>query len=124
MMSIETIQRMSRERAEEAAANNKVPFIVTQEDIDHYNRKRAYDIQHDTGTLSLPFPNIGDYRPEGFELVEELFVDSSGFGLPSEPAFTIGQLLLRLRPGMAYAIVEEGQFQIHIGEFSVEREEQ
>jgi hypothetical protein len=111
MMSLSTIHRMSQEQAAVAAANKKRPFIVTEEDIRDWKEK------YDNGTLRLPFPNIGDYRPDGYLLVDSLFVDKSGFGATDEPALTIEELLNSLKPGRAYAIIEEGQFQLYLGEF-------
>jgi hypothetical protein len=65
-------------------------------------------------------PHMGDYEPKGFKLVATHFVDSSGFGAESEPAMTI-PAFMRLavsRPQSYWAIVETGQFQIYIGEFT------
>jgi len=62
-------------------------------------------------------PNFGDYRPKGFEETDILFVDSSGFGQPGESALTISQFIDKIKPGYGYAIVDVGQFQIHIAEF-------
>jgi hypothetical protein len=100
---------MSAEQAAMAAEANLTPYTVEQEDID--------DWKSGARRLRFPFPNIGDYRPDGWELVETLFVDKSGFGSPSEPALTIEQLLDRLVAGKGYAIIEEGQFQLYLGEF-------
>ena len=60
---------------------------------------------------------------KGYELIEELFVDSSGFGAPDEPALTYQQLLTRLRElvtehGPLYStITSVGQFQVYLGLF-------
>jgi hypothetical protein len=108
MMAIETIRRMSREAAVKAARAHKVPFTVTQDDIVELLAGR-------TGTIQFPF--LGDYVPKGWELTDTLFVDSSGFGRPGEPALTQFQFYTRLKPGYGYAITEAGQFQVYIGEF-------
>ena len=63
-------------------------------------------------------PNFGDYRPTGWELVGELFVDSSGFGGSDEPALTVKQFKSLVEKGFGYAIIETGQFQIWIGKFN------
>jgi len=65
----------------------------------------------------FPFPNIGSYRPKGWRLVDRHFVDKSGYGSPHEPALTIQRFLRVLKPGMGYAIIEEGEFQCYVGEF-------
>lgn len=65
-------------------------------------------------------PNIGTYRPKGWRLVEELFVDKSGFGAEWEPAMTLRQFIQAVRkagPGNGYAIIEEGEFQVYVGHF-------
>ena len=103
MMGLATIKRMSRESAEKAAAAHKEPFMMWEGDAETFP--------------PFPFPNIGDHRPEGWELVESLFCDSSGFGSSGEAALTVEQLKERLKPGFGYAIIEEGQFQAYIGEF-------
>ena len=64
-------------------------------------------------------PNFGDYRPAGWELVDELFVDNSGFGGSDEPALTVKQFKSLVEKGFGYAIIDEGQFQIWIGKFNL-----
>lgn len=60
---------------------------------------------------------------KGFELVEEFFVDSSGFGLESEPALTPATFEDRLtrlieREGPLEAVLTGiGQFQVYVGLF-------
>jgi hypothetical protein len=54
------------------------------------------------------------YEPEG----EALFVDTSGFGAPDEPALTLTQFLDELEADKAYALVEVGQFQAYVQKFS------
>lgn len=68
----------------------------------------------------FPFPQM-DGTPDGWELTEELFVDSSGFGSPGEPALTIPAFtreVERLRkedPGVGFGITDVGQFQVYVG---------
>ena len=83
--------------------NKKLKIIEDQSEIENYP--------------PFLFPNIGDAVPKGWELVETYFVDSSGFGQIGEPALTVGQFIEKLEVGFAYAIVETGQFQVHIGKF-------
>lgn len=60
---------------------------------------------------------------KGYTLIEELFVDSSGFGSPSEPAYTQSQFIETLTkiladyPTVYTAITSAGQFQVYIGVF-------
>ena len=66
----------------------------------------------------FPFPNYcEDDIPDDWELVDTLFVDKTGVGKVGEPALTIEELKSRLKVGMAYAIIDEGQFQLHLGEY-------
>ncbi|KKL59091.1 hypothetical protein LCGC14_2218780, partial [marine sediment metagenome] len=67
------------------------------------------------------FPNIGSMEPEGFEEVKDLFVDSSGFGGPGEPALTAEefseQLLAMVEESevtLYAAVTEVGQFQLYV----------
>ncbi len=106
MYDLATLQAMSRDAAKKAARAHKVPFIVEQEDL--------------AAMPPFPFPNLGDYRPKGWKLITEHFVDSSGFGTEGEPALTVNQFLAKLTPGHGYAVIGEGQFQVWVGEFTKE----
>lgn len=101
MYSLETIIAINDETSRKAS-NKKVKPYVAKSD-------------HDEGVFKCP--NFGYYRPNGWEVVNEYFVDSSGLGSESEPALTVGQFLAKVRKGYGYAITEEGQFQIYISEF-------
>lgn len=103
MMSESAIIDQSIAQGRKAAKSGKEPYELWPGEV---NRMPPF-----------PFPNIGDYRPTGWELVDTLLCDKSRFGSPSEPALTVAQLLERLRPGFGYAIIEEGQFQVVVGEF-------
>jgi hypothetical protein len=94
---------MNRAATASSARRNKKPFLLTEEDLE--------------SMPPFPFPKLGSYCPEGWELVEELFCDSSGCGQPNEPALTVKQLLEKLEPGYGYAITREGQFQVYLGKF-------
>ncbi len=106
MMSLAQIADLSDEQAERAAKRGSVPFMVWAEDLPRWKSGKP-----------LPFPNIGSYEPPGWREVRRLFCDKSGFGGPGELALTMEEMLDQLKPGMGYAIVEEGQFQIYLGEF-------
>ena len=101
MMSLETIRAISEEKAIEAAAENKQPYV-------------AYE-DHDPGVFNCP--HLGDYIPEGWVEIEELFVDSSGFGSENEPALTTDQFLEKVKGGLGYAVSEAGQFQVFVRVF-------
>lgn len=113
MMSLNTIRRMSREAGRKAAAEGKTPYLVDMDDI------TAWVNTLTEGSLpKLPFPNLGDHEPEGWELVDTHFVDATGFGRVGEPALTIPSFISKIvSPGHGYAIRESGQFQVVIAEF-------
>jgi hypothetical protein len=100
MYSLETIKSMNRETAKEAKESGKKPLLYS-------------GIPEDLRSI----PNIGDYRPKGWKLVDTYFVDSSGLGLSGEPALTFSEFARNAKVGYGYAIIEAGQFQVYIGEF-------
>ncbi len=110
MYSIETIVQMNREAGEAARAGQDQPFVIADE----------ADI---AAWPPFPFPNLGDFCPDGWIEVDRFFCDSSGWGDPGEPALTTEQLKGQLKVGKGYAIVEAGQFQAYIGEFEPTTEE-
>ena len=74
-------------------------------------------------------PVVDEY-PKGFTLVEELFVDNSGFGAPDEMALTRHQMerklfeLLEANNGEVHTyITNVGQFQIYLGVFTKNKEQ-
>lgn len=105
MMSLATIRAMSRERAYQAAKAGLTPMVLW--DLDDIRR----------------MPNIGSHVPRGWTLLRVFFVDASGWGRVGEPAYTLPELRCKVVLGRAYAIVEEGQFQVHVGEFCREGED-
>lgn len=62
-------------------------------------------------------PFIGDQRHKQWELIDELFVDSSGFGQSGEPALTIDAFRAKIKAGLGYAVIDAGQFQVYVGVF-------
>jgi hypothetical protein len=79
---------------------------------------------HDIADRLRQIPNLGRYgseTPDGYEEIDRLFVDKSGFGAPDEPALTFHQFVGKVRTlaaehGTVYlALVEEGQFQVYVG---------
>lgn len=79
--------------------------------------KRAPLIAKTDGEKVYGMPNFGDYRNKNWELVNDYFVDSSGFGAENETALTAERFFSKVKAGYGYAIIEEGQFQIVVGEF-------
>ncbi len=101
MMSLQAIKRASDEQAGNAARLNKQPLVAFED-----------------GYITCKWvPNIGGYKPDGWELIQVHFVDISGIGRDDEPALTLEQFFTKVKSGLGYAIIEEGQFQIHVGEF-------
>ena len=62
-------------------------------------------------------PFVGDKPIKGWRETDNMFVDSSGFGKPGEPALTIEQFYKQIKAGLAYGVTEAGQFQVHVGVF-------
>ena len=101
MYGIDEIKRMNQEQARKS--RGKQPYVASAStDFDAIRQ----------------IPNFGDYRPKGWKLGEVYFVDSSGMGQEGESALTINQFLKEVKAGKGYAIIEAGQFQVKIGEFS------
>jgi len=113
MMSLDTIQEMSRKAARKASREKKVPTVVEQDDITGYKRLLA-----EGRTPRFAFPQLGDFCPKGYVPTGvDLFVDSSGFGGPGEPALTVEAFVNALKPGLAYGVTDVGQFQLWCREF-------
>jgi hypothetical protein len=112
MLSPATIAELCRRQARIASRNKLLPLIVEAEDKQSGDRLA----RHLRG-----IPNIGSYRPVGWALVATHFVDKSGCGRRDEPALTFVQFLGVVQAGRGYAIIEEGVFQVVIGEFACTR---
>jgi hypothetical protein len=114
MLDLATIKAMNREAGIRAAETNQTPYV-------YYNLDEVDEL------VPFPFPNLGDHRPDGWELVDQLFVDKSGLGQPDEPALTAEQLITEIksrirdartnRDTLGWAIIEEGEFQLYVGVF-------
>jgi hypothetical protein len=114
MMGLETIRDLSREAGEAAEAAGDTPHSYWRGDPTRRGE-------------GFPFPNLGDYRPEGWNLVGTLFADATGWGAEDEPALTVGQLETKINEiraaydedgnGVGFGIVEVGQFQVYVGVF-------
>ena len=105
MMSLDTIAALERQAAERARGAQLEPYLIQHADeVAAFRENRRF-----------PFPSIGSYVPPGWLLVERYFFAKDGCG----DGLALGgeELCERLKPGFAYAIVEEGPFQAYIGEF-------
>lgn len=94
-----------------------MPFMVEKEDLDDWIARMEMG-----RTPKMPFPNIGDMDPDGWERVgDSMFVDSTGMSADGEMAahgcMSVEQMLAAMEPGFGYAIIEVGQFQLHVGKF-------
>src|SRR3990167_2369808 len=100
MMSASAIIAESDKAAKVAARKKQVPFIVWPGDPDKWP--------------PFPFPNIGSHRPKGYKLIDNFQCDKLGSG----DGFSLGieEIKRRVQAGLAYAIIEEGEFQLVIGE--------
>jgi len=101
MFSLQTINAMADRAAVKARRNKRAPYVAK--------------CDGDDGVFKMP--NFGTYRNPRWELIQEFFVDSSGFGSDYEPALTVKRFLSKVRTGQGYAVIEQGQFQVVIGEF-------
>lgn len=110
MMSPSTIRKRNQEAKKKASRQNKEPYVI-------YNKEAIDDFDQ------FPFPDLGDYRPEGWELVDRYFVDATGFGDAREPAKSMKQFKRTLKSDMdedetyGYAVIEAGEFQVYVGKF-------
>ncbi len=94
-MSARAIIAESDHAAKVVARRKRVPFIVWPGDVDKWP--------------PFPFPNIGSHRPKGYKLVDHFQCDKSG----NYAGFSLGikEIKERVKEGLAYAIIEEGEFQ-------------
>jgi hypothetical protein len=107
MMSLAQIRSESDRATRRARGKGVKPYLLTEATLRGIIEEgRAF-----------PFPFIGSYVPKNFTKMSEFFVDSSGFGGPSEPALTKGQFIKQLTIGRYYAITEVGPFQCYVGEY-------
>lgn len=115
MMDLNTIVAVNNEIALKAAKEDKHPYVpLDPREVDGWLER-----------MKIPLPNLGYYEPPGWTELPDLrmFVDSSGWGAPGEPALTLEQFIGQAKaiveehPGMGFAIVEEGQFQVYVGVF-------
>lgn len=81
-------------------------------------------------TISNVYKSEKRNQANGYNLLEELFVDSSGFGTDNELALTTEQLEVKLfdfcgEYGEIYTfITNEGQFQIYLGVYTKDKDKE
>jgi hypothetical protein len=110
MMSLETIDQMTRDAAREACDEQQKPYLIWPQDLEAWKRGEGFP---------MPFPMIGDYVPEGWEADgEALFIDTSGMGSPGEAALSVSELINKLEVGRGYAFTQQGQFQAYLQKFT------
>lgn len=103
MMGLETMRYLNQESASKAAEARLEPA--------------QYEELQGGMNFARLVPNLGYFIPEGFSLIRALFVDKTGMGEMGEMAATVDEFVDALVDERFYAIIEEGQFQVHIGEF-------
>lgn len=110
MMSIEYIQELANDAATLARHQRLEPKVVADTPF----------LDEDLRSI----PNLGDYVPEDWELIESHFVDSSGVGEEGEASLTFDQFKTKVRIAMTdqdavfgWGLIQAGQFQVYIGQF-------
>ena len=120
-MSVETIRYYEKLNALQAMEVGEQPAELTPRDIQHMFDK----VERGRGRIEIP--NLGSFRPSGWELVKVAFVDG-GFepfhGPTSGPAMCLADLrdwmmdVAGHNPSAGFAIVSSGQFQVCVGYFT------
>jgi len=78
--------------------------------------KQPLQAIHD-GERLIGIPFVGNKSFKKWREIDNLFVDSSGFGRSGEPALTIDEFHKQIKAGFAYGVTEAGQFQVNVGVF-------
>jgi len=110
MLSSSQIVQFANESAERAKRRNLKPYLVR-------------DINFEK-IPPFPFPDLGSYIPEGWQLINYFTCDSTGWGYESEPALTVNGLIKKLQEfkkdtstTWGVGIIESGEFQVVVGFF-------
>jgi hypothetical protein len=112
MMSVDTIAYMSNQVAKKAASHGLVPYQPA--DAGEPLRWGKH----------VPIPNIGSYRPSGWQLMEDHMVDAMGGDDAGGSAMTLSAFKSWVQdtvvkdPTAGFAIIEEGEFQVVVGYFT------
>ncbi len=113
MLSIEYIKQVSEDHAREALAQG----------IEPYRPLGIFEVNC-WNLVPIPFPVMGDYKPNGFVKVDSLFVDASGLGEEREPALTKRALIEYVKnhidDSYYYALGDIGQFQLWVNVYQRE----
>jgi len=117
MLDLATIHEMAAEAAQEAAQEGKEPY-------EYWDGEPIGPPFH--------FPFLGDYVPDGWRKRDnDLFVDKSGWGAPTEPAMTVDALVAEIKrlqcaappdKRLGFAITQEGEFQLYVGVYERDAE--
>ena len=99
-MGLETMEKIQREAIARLRAEGKLLYEAVSD--------------KDEGVFSCP---ASTKKVKGYTLVNSYFVDNSGFGSEDEPTLTPANFLAKVKAGFFYGIIEQGQFQVYIGEF-------
>lgn len=110
MYDLDTLTRMNRKAEHAARLARQLPSIMTTD--------RLAQLKANPHSPGFQIPFIGSWRPRGYQLDRKLFIDISGFGVPGEPAMTLNQWTNAVVVGKAYALIQIGQFQALLGEFT------
>jgi hypothetical protein len=110
MLSLEYIEQEELKAAKRAARENKLPFVY-------------WDATEVEKRIPFPFPILGSYIPKGWQRIDELFCDSSGFGDENEPALTSEELIRDIKEyirwyagrSVGFALTRCGEFQVYVG---------
>ncbi len=118
MMSPGTIAKLEREAGARAAKESMQPVVFWSAQRDWKERDRTKV----PGAFRM-IPNLGDHRPDGWSLVDEYLVDSTGFGGLDDaggPAHSINSfidLIVEHGDTSGWAVISQGQFQVVVGRF-------
>ena len=116
MLSVEAIQAASDSAARRAAHSLRQPYV-------YWNANEAGSRE-----AGRNIPQLGDYHPKGWDEQDELFVDSSGFGVAGDIALSQDQFISEVKrliehyakqdTRVGFGIGDVGQFQLYVRVFT------
>ena len=116
MLSGAAIRATSDSAARRAAHSLQQPYVYW--DADEAGSREA----------GKAIPQLGDYQPKGWDEKDELFVDSSGFGVAGEIALSQDQFIDEVKrliehyakqdTRVGFGIGDVGQFQLYVRVFT------
>lgn len=120
MMDLATINYLSEQAARRSRRDGVLPVPIS---LSALNTAASLSALREEGVV-IPF--IGNRKPRGFKpLGEPLFCDISGWGKSDEPALTFEQTFNQMKSlteehgTLAWATVEQGQFQAYLQPFKI-----